>query len=1121
MKQKLFGAAALVAFILFGASCSKEQSELKLSSIKQQIEISATVTYSTGVDVNATTYSVINNKPAAGRKVFIDVPFAQYQIAAAATAGTKVYETVTDENGKFSISIPTKSDGTAFTIRMEEFTDTYRTYEKMGADGKPVFKEELRQYSYSKAFAASMPGSLQFPEEIVYDNKKIDIDLFKESVTLAGNINLACETGFREGKFQPANKANVEFTIIYDKKPAPATNEEITFGTTTDANGNYSITIPMKSLADGFDISSIKVLGIGNSQFTHYINDTTTVKVYGAYKLASINKAIAPGTTIAFRNVIDGITYNMGEKNLLFTPYYNADITDASNAKPEEWKDNLIGWAAGMTGFDESYSQTKTLTGKVYMPKMSEYGVGYYANERQTIILTSATAPYDKGLAVITKEDGTFSVDLPVKDDASIAFTAKLAKEDQPFLFKGQKKDIEIFDGKYGTNTNIQAEDAKWFELGDFYFHYAPTTNPEGWDANLLGWYRDAKYNKPVQVKGKILFAAETSYGIGTYVAQPRLVTVTATQSGETRTFAVKANATTGAFDFMLPLKDEHDQPALAVTTENYKTNEYVHYPKYGSNETKLLAGYYTIKGGKQVYDSKDAKEAWNDLGTTFMYIQNVTGVANTGLDHTQSTYHDDLAGWFWRADNDILWSASKTATGSAKIAKETGYLAGEYVPAKGEIVTVTLYSNDATNKKDVSVLTANDGSFSVNVPLKHEGDDTELSAAGGKIKVENFIHYPYASGNTKILEGEYKGTSIKPSTAKWYEIGTVYYQFTPDNHATVNMWDDFFQYISGWVIVDGREVRNQIVNGDVRIPVETGFRAGSYAVAKKFPVKIQVGSSTPYTYYVTATDTLGHFEIPVWQKFAGDDENVSWLDPALETQKMDLTFKHFRRAGTTTYELLKGEYKAKETQEKDGAKWYEKGTRYYKFDNKSTDATLYTQDLAGWAVRPKNTQRTVYVSGTIKQAYEKVDGTQAVPGWENGGNKIYKITVKLNTTSYGPYKIATSSGNFSVQIYDTNKDLANTSQVQVTLSIDNDDETYRKAYFKTSIIHYTDHMNLGTKTSLPGEYKTIANTPGVTSPSTGSFSFDHSYKLTFTPDDPSYTGWGDYSWASKYNDEE
>ena len=43
-----------------------------------------------------------------------------------------------------------------------------------------------------------------------------------------------------------------------------------------------------------------------------------------------------------FANIIEGVTYNLGSQNLLFTPYYNAGVTDAANAKPDNWDDNLI-----------------------------------------------------------------------------------------------------------------------------------------------------------------------------------------------------------------------------------------------------------------------------------------------------------------------------------------------------------------------------------------------------------------------------------------------------------------------------------------------------------------------------------------------------------------------------------------------------------------------------------------------------------------------------------------------------------------------------------------------------------------------------------------------------------
>ena len=484
MKQKLFGAASLVAFILFGASCSKqEQSEFNLDSVKQEVTISATVTYSTGVDVNATSYSIINSKPAAGRKVFIEVPYAQYGNAAA--VGNKIFETVTDEAGKFSITIPTKSTGINATIRMEEFTDVYRTYEKMGADGKPVFKSELRNYSFSVAANALMPGAFRFPEEIVYASEKIDVDQFANEVTMTGKVNLAYETGFRKGAFKAADKATVEFTVIYDYGTTAAL--ELKFGTVTDAQGNYSITLPVKSLADGFHITGLKVLGIGDSQFTHFDSDTTSVKVYGAYELMNFGNTAGVGG-LNFANIIDGVTYNLGAQNLLFTPYYNASITDADQAQPDNWDGNLVGWAAGMPGFDESYSKTATLTGKIYMPYLTSFGEGAYRNESQTIVLTAA-APYNTGLTVITDAQGNFSVDIPVQDDNALNFGVKLAEEVQPFEFIDSKgKKTVLREGKYNGKTQIKKDDAQWFELGDFYFKYNPAVaeSPDEWNANLI-----------------------------------------------------------------------------------------------------------------------------------------------------------------------------------------------------------------------------------------------------------------------------------------------------------------------------------------------------------------------------------------------------------------------------------------------------------------------------------------------------------------------------------------------------------------------------------------------------------------------------------------------------------
>ena len=1087
MKQKLFGAASLVAFILFGASCSKqEQSEFNLGSVEQQVTISATVTYSTGVDVNASTYSIITSKPAAGRKVFIEIPFAQYSAGA---TGNKIFETVTDENGKFSIVIPTKSTGITGTIRMEEFTDVYNIYEKMGADGKPVFKSELRNYHYTFNFPANSlkPGGFRFQEEIVYANEKIDVDQFSNNVTMTGNVNLAYETGFRKGAFKAASNANVEFTIIYNV--GTTSQFELKFGTTTDAQGNYSITLPVQSLADGFNIKAIKVLGIGENQFTHYNTDSTSVKVYGAYELQNFGN-IPVGGSLAFKDIIDGVTYNLGAQNLLFTPYYNAGVTDTAN--PDNWDDNLIGWAAGMQGFDESYSKTATLTGRIHMPYLTSFGEGAYRNEPQTIVLTAA-APYNNGLTVITDAQGFFSVDIPVQDENPINFGVALAEEVQPFTFIDSKGKTTILrDGAYDSKDQIKKDGAQWYELGDFYFKYAPDAGeqPDEWDANLIGWYRSEEFNKPVPVKGNILFAVETSYGIGEYQSQTRIVTIK--DETNDRYFSIKTKAN-GAFDFNIPLKDELDQPTLSINSTTYSVNDYVHYPKYGDDATKKLVVEYTKK--VTAYLSKEDKEAWNNLGTTYMYVP-AAKVTNK-----PSTYNDDLAGWYIKttgADNYVLYQHSVKAQGKAYMAVETDYLVGEYKAAKGQLVKISVYGDN------VSVLANSTGTFQFDVPIKNAGDETDLDVSATAIEVEDFKHFVDASGKYNILEGKYNGEKIKPSDAQWNDLGTVYYTFTPKGVTLSStdefslLWKNYFKYLSGWVYVDGRFVREANVTGAVKIAEESGFRVGTFEAAKKFPVKIKVGS----TYYVAPTNNEGEFSIPVWQKFSGDEESVTWVNDDVTTKELNQKFKHYRKVGTETVEYLEGTYEENSTLEKSGAAWTDKGTRYYTVKS-LTDATDFTNDLAGWKVWAIDAKTQLTIKGTVHQAYEKRDGSTYVPGWEASPYRLITVSV----TGYGSFKVATTaSGTFQFTVKTAASE--GPADLKINISLDKKIKT-------SSFIHYTDPTSAASKTTVPGEYK-YANNVTANIGKTGTNIYEvkePTFKLYFDPDGSDPENWGLYTW--------
>ena len=1089
MKQKLFGAAAMVAFILAGVSCSKqEQSEFNFDSIEQEVTISATVTYSTGVDINSTSYSIINSKPAAGRKVFIEVPYGQYKNGA---EGNKIFETVTDVNGKFQITIPTKSTGVNATIRMEEFTDFYRTYEKMGADGKPVFKSELRNYSISVNAAGLKPGAYKFPQEIVYNSQKIDVDQFSESVTMTGKVNLAIETGFRKGTFKAADKANVEFEISYDNGAL-----EYKFGTTTDAQGNYSITIPMKSLADGFTITGLKVLGIGNSSFIHFTNENDTTVIYGAYELYNFGNLGVAGKD--FQNIIDGVTYNLGTQNLLFTPFFNDGITDTSD--PDNWDDSLIGWAAGMPGFDESFSKTATLKGRIYMPKLTAFGEAAYYNEAQTIVLTGTVAPYDNGFTVITDASGRFSVDIPVDDDAAKTFNVTLDEEVQPFTFFDSKnKQIVLRDGAYDNNTNVKKEGAEWYELGDFYFHYTPTmaNTPAEWEDNLIGWYKSDEFTQPVQVKGSILFAVEDSYGTGEYVAKPCIATIFDATNG--RFFAVKTKSN-GAYDFMLPLKDENDQPAIFIISDEYDVNDYVHYPEYGSDDTKLLSGTYSIY--KTVYDNKNDKEAWNNLGTQYMYID------EGDLDHPTSTYNDNLAGWFIKADNDVVYKNTATASGKALKAEETGFLKGEYKAAKGMLVTLTVYG------EDIAVLANNSGTFSFSVPLKNAGDKTDIDVSATGTDVENFKHYKY-DGSIQILDGEYTGDPVKEDDTEWNELGNVYYKFTPKTPANAELWSTYARYIAGWAYKKGYKL-TQTVSGKVMLAVEGSeepdpapeslFRVGHYTSVANIPVKIEVNGIT----YVAPTKADGTFAIDVVMQFADDTYFADWKNLTFDPKDLGMNFEHYRNPGSNAKMNVDGVYKQKATKNESTAKWYEKGTRYYEFDP-DVDPKNWSDRLYGWDVWDLDQTKVLSVTGAVKLGDEDWFGADAEANikWNVAPYALATVTVDGHV-----YDVATDEyGKFTVKIH------VKEAPEKVKLTIDPDDIT--TSQFK----HYPDHTKNSSK-YISGTYESEGNIYKTeiqrSSPTSTSYDLTKnplgapfSAKMTLSYSGGKPDDWDHYDWSS------
>ena len=1089
VKLSLWPVLAFLSLMLAG--CQEDQSEFSLDSIEQYAEIQGTVYYTTGVNTTGTDYTCNVLQPAVGRKVFAEVAYNEYKNN---SQGNKIYEAVTDENGSFSLSIPTTTDGINVNIRMEEFTAAYTEYLKM-ENGQPVFKTEMRRFSANLALNGLKAGSKTFTgeEAIMYGSEIISMEGFDEMVNLTGKLQLAIETGFRQGAFRTAENATMEFEIKYDdtnngQGNQDATNQQLTFnyGCVTDAEGNYSISIPVRSLKEGFTINSIKVLAIGDLAFQHWTTPTASETLAGAYNLEA---AVAANKKVT--DIIEGYPYNIGETYLFFTPYYNGNIT--TPATPINWNDNLAGWIAGKEAFAGMQGKV-TLKGSVETAIETAYGIGAYTKTLQTIKISNITDKdgASKDCVIATDQEGNFSVEIPVKDpnvkntNLSVTIDNTSSVDYTHYTKDGT---IVLKDGSYTKDITIRNPIAEWTDLGVTYCKFSPSQSntPATWNSNLAGWLKMDGYNLTETLTGKLMFPVETSFAVGNFTgAANEMVEVDVKYNNSTTKTVAAPVAADGSFSIVIPKKSEYDQYEATLQQKTYSTNTFTHFTTFGDNSrTKLVTGSYE-------YDVKAANEdaAWTDLGT--YYYKFTPTEANK-----PATWHAYLADWVKITDNNnILYANSVNATGSAKFAKEIAFATGTYKAAAGEVINISAQG------KTFQVPTNAQGNFTVTIPIKNVGDEPTITVSTDAVEVDNFVHYTKGgTTKTKILEGKYTGTAVKETGAEWNELGTIYYKFTPTGTAP----DTWHAGLCGWAYKKGYNLKANIT-GSVKLPVETGFWQGEYKGGAYQIVKLK---TTDFEELVAATNADGNFTVTVPVQFDDDELSVTWIEEDISSDDAGL-LTHYRNYGSATTQDLEGTYSVKKTVRSANAQWLQMGTRYYKF-TPTTSTKNWTDKLPGWAVYGANENIAYVVSGSVKKAIEKNNGGVWTADWATDGGRFTTVTV--DGTQFNV--VTDNNGKFSFRMQ------AVALPDNISLTVTPEDEEYGAS----QLSHHPDNTS-NASTLVNGRYTSADNIQEATveKPATGNIytytsltGQEISAKMLFepasTPD-----GWTSYDWNSILN---
>ena len=1170
MKKKFCLFAALAAMVLVGCK-EEEQSELDFGSIKEVATVTGYVTYSLGQDTLSNDYVAEVIKPATGRKVYIDVPKSSYQ---AGTQGTRTFSGTIGEDGFFSIEVPVKSNGIAGAeIRYESFTANRATYLKM-ENGQPVFEVLMNKFETPDITVPNplMPGEIIVGDEreMRYRATPIDMKEYSERVLLTGVFNMPKETAYRVGTYSPASEVTIEFDIVdgQDQKDYAAGQAEqptvFRYGTTTDASGKFAVSLPVKSLREGFTINELVIYAKGETAFTHYREDGSTTKYRGAYIIRQ--ETPQPTHTVTVSNIPADVEYNMGEMPLEFVPNYSADYE--SIVIPADYDRDLAGWVFGETAFKE-FADKVTLTGKVMVARETGFGVGDYTASKRTVRLYGPS-PYNT-LTILTNDNGEFSLEIPVakaaekvpfsvgvKDPETIAFTHYVAPgksvvlkegsyndynyapvqiaEDNadwnnlgttycrftpsgnvpdtwtPFLAGWAKKEnckytatltgkvmlavekafgvgeytpadnrriavetetgdtyvalvsngaysiyipvekenasmssfnYTLMDneenafkhfaqvgkevkvaGYYNLGTSpIREENADWKDRGTIYCRFIPNSVPGTWANDLAGWAKFNGYNYTATIAGQVKLAKETSFGVGDYTPAANLRVRVYINYDGTAPYSFTTVLTNGAYNFTIPMKSETAQvlPAnMWVELMDYEETAFEHYLKDGA--TQKLLGEYAYS--TQVRDN-DAD--WNDMGVYYFRFNPDANVTVKG------GWRENLAAWVITQG----YNGSVKATGKAFFAVEKAYGIGEYQPANGEIISV--YVNNLGQSYDVPVI---NGSFSLNVPVKNNGDEDILSPSANALSVDNFVHYK-APGSTRILAGDYYPMQIKTSDAAWTDMGEIYYTFTPDASIAT-----YHSNLAGWF---KKENYNQsvAVSGSVMLPYETAYAEGAYKAADNAIVTLTMDNDLAGEQFQVVT-TGGKFTLNLPVKDVDNKYNptVSGIELA-----DNAPFVHYKNA-TKTEKLENGNYYRKYTIKPENAAWNELGTYYFAFQDHSS--SNYTENLAGWYVCAPEYVKVGDITGSVLFPQETGFWQGSYKAMANKKVRIDYTTPNENLELIVPTK---ADGSFSCPAYSRFAD----DEVSASFTVIDTDED--------AFVHYYHNTDGSVKKNLSGYY--------------------------------------------------
>lgn len=257
---------------------------MSIDDLTKSAQIVGRYTYDEGQEYSVGSYTRLI-KPAAGVTVEVTVNASEISTTADAN-GVITYETVTDENGRYEITIPVTEDGINVTVQPVDFKGMYYSVEGISG-GKAIYVEEEVVYSAQPVDVFLSPNDIKVNDGM-YTHTALDLNegfpyssVFNVVVGEATYSKKVDAEGveFVHKEYKPAYGVDVEITVEYE-------DGDFLFVATTDMNGVAKFNVPTNDKNWSTTITANAKSYVAN-KFTFYKSEYS--EDFGEYVVTGYN----------------------------------------------------------------------------------------------------------------------------------------------------------------------------------------------------------------------------------------------------------------------------------------------------------------------------------------------------------------------------------------------------------------------------------------------------------------------------------------------------------------------------------------------------------------------------------------------------------------------------------------------------------------------------------------------------------------------------------------------------------------------------------------------------------------------------------------------------------------